>query len=411
MEKIAFIIIRYGEGVNGGAEAHCRMLAERLTPCYNVEVLTTTMRVFDDRSQDFPEGVTVENGVTIRRFRPQPIDGEAHKRLYKQAKTARRIRLWLRRAGLLPLVSSLHPGWTSGVGAERRVFESQPGHTPQMMDYIREHRNDYRALLFMNYYFSQTVLGATIAPEKSILIPLAHPNHALYYGISVGMFTRVRHIAFNTPAEERLCRRIFGRAMAPGSIVGCGIEEVAPADWQTVRTRYGLPERYVLYLGRVTPSKIGRLIPDFLRFRQHYGRPVKLVLVGGVDRDLPRPDSGEVILTGFVDDAEKSALIRHATLLINPSEQESLSLLMLEAMQNRIPSLVNGRSEVMKDHCRLSGAALWYDNRHDFRRKLRLLLEDDALRIRLGECGPAYVGKNYSWEVIIPRLRALIESI
>lgn len=26
--KIAFVVVRYGEGINGGAEAHCRMLAE-----------------------------------------------------------------------------------------------------------------------------------------------------------------------------------------------------------------------------------------------------------------------------------------------------------------------------------------------------------------------------------------------
>ena len=41
-KKVAFVIIRYGAEVNGGAEAHCRMLAERLVPYYDVEVLTTT---------------------------------------------------------------------------------------------------------------------------------------------------------------------------------------------------------------------------------------------------------------------------------------------------------------------------------------------------------------------------------
>lgn len=54
--------------------------------------------------------------------------------------------------------------------------------------------------------------------------------------------------------------------------------------------------------------------------------------------------------------------------MVNPSPMESLSLLMLEGMQSRIPLLVNGRSKVMKDHCRLSGAGLWYNNGRDFRK-------------------------------------------
>ncbi|WP_417016443.1 glycosyltransferase family 4 protein [Alistipes sp.] len=410
MEKIAFVIIRYGRDVNGGAEAHCRMLARRLAADYRVEVLTTTLRVFDDRQQDFPEGVSVEEGITVRRFTPQPIDGQRHEALYRRSKLTRRIRRWLDRVGLLGIVSTLHPRWSLGREAERRAIESQPSHTPRMMTFIREHGTEYRALFFMNYYFSQTILGATIHPERSILIPLAHPNHSLYYGIEAEMFTRVRHIAFNTRAEERMCRRIFGRAMAPSSIVGCGIEPVEPADWTTVRARYGLPESYVLYLGRVTRSKIGRLIPEFLRYKQRYGGTARLVMVGGIDAGIERPAGDEILMTGFVDDAEKSAIVRHATLMINPSAQESLSLLMLEALQNRIPVLVNGRSEVMKDHCRLSGAALWYDGWHDFRRKLHRLLDDEALRRQLAARGPAYVEANYSWKVILTRLRALIEN-
>lgn len=76
MKKIAFIIVRYGENINGGAEVHCQMLAERLLPYYEVEVLTTTIRAFNHPDQDYTEGVSSWNGVTIRRFKPQPIDQE-----------------------------------------------------------------------------------------------------------------------------------------------------------------------------------------------------------------------------------------------------------------------------------------------------------------------------------------------
>ena len=42
-EKVAITVTRYGKDINGGAELHCRMLAERLAPDYDVEILTTCM--------------------------------------------------------------------------------------------------------------------------------------------------------------------------------------------------------------------------------------------------------------------------------------------------------------------------------------------------------------------------------
>ena len=36
-EKVAFVVVRYGKNINGGAEYHCQMLAERLVSDYDVE--------------------------------------------------------------------------------------------------------------------------------------------------------------------------------------------------------------------------------------------------------------------------------------------------------------------------------------------------------------------------------------
>ena len=142
-----------------------------------------------------------------------------------------------------------------------------------------------------------------------------------------------------------------------------------------------------------------------------YGGDAKLVLVGGFENEIRKFDSPDILFTGYVSDEEKTAIVRHATVMVNPSPMESLSLLMLEGMQSRIPLLVNGRSKVMKDHCRLSGAGLWYNNGRDFRKKLHRLLSDPELRRTMSEKGPAYVREHYDWEIIIPKLRTLIESI
>ncbi|WP_195461551.1 glycosyltransferase family 4 protein [Alistipes sp. D31t1_170403_E11] len=411
MKKIAFVIARYGTGINGGAEVHCRMLAERLLPSYDVEVLTSTIRIFGDSAKDYPEGTTCENGVVVRRFKPQPIEANHNRQYRKQCKLARRIRFYLQRLGILRVVSSLHPVWKWGVAKESRFLKSQVSYTPALLHHIKTHKAGYNALIFINLYFAETVLGSVIAPEKSILIPLAHPNKPLYYSINAPAFTRVKHIAFNTAAEERLCRSIFGKALAPASIVGCGIEEAPAADWDRVKVKYGLPEHYVLYLGRVSEAKVDKLLPYFLRYKKHFDNDVKLVLAGGFEASIKRFEAPDIHFTGYVSDEEKSAIIRHSAAMVNPSPMESLSLLMLEGMQNRIPLLVNGRSEVMKDHCRLSGAALWYDNGRDFGRKLHRLLSDSALRRAMSEKGPAYIHEHYDWDVIISKLRKLIENI
>lgn len=410
MKKIAFIIIRYGIDVNGGSEVHCRMLAERLCPDYDVEVLTTTARVFKEPAQDYPEGVSTCNGVTVRRFTPEPIHHDQYRLYGKQCKTARRLRINLHKIGLLRPISNIHAEWSLSTQAEKRLFEAQATHAPALLRFLEAHHHDYAALIFINFYVAETIFGTTIAPEKSLLVPLAHPDKPLYYSLNAPMFTRVRHIAFNTDAERRLCQSIFGRALAPSSIVGCSIEESPAAEWEEVQSKYQLPEQYVLYLGRVAKSKLGEILSHFCAYKKKYDSPIKLVLVGGLETTLDFSNTPDILCTGYVSEEEKSAIIRHATVIVNPSTQESLSLLMLEAMQNSIPLLVNGHSAVMKDHCLKSGAALWYTNRRDFGSKLHQLITNQELRHTTSKKGPAYVHKHYDWDVIIPKLKALIES-
>ena len=53
MEKIAFVVVRYGKDINGGAEFHCKMLAERLINQYQVEVLTTCVKNYVTGDNEF----------------------------------------------------------------------------------------------------------------------------------------------------------------------------------------------------------------------------------------------------------------------------------------------------------------------------------------------------------------------
>lgn len=306
MKKIAFTIFRYDEGIFGGTEAHCRMLAERLCADYEVEVLTTTIRTSGIPAADFPPGVCVENGVTIRRFPTAPVDPARKGELNRRAKGAKRLRYRLDQAGLLAPLAELHPRWTCCRERERRLFGFYEEYSPAMQRFIREHCDDY-AILLIGYYITSGSIPALHVPEKCIFIPTAHPEKPLYYATYTEIFTRVRHIAFNTAAEQRLCRRIFGRGIAPNSIVGLGIVQTPPADWEQVRARFSLPERYVLYVGRVHPAKLGTVVRDFLRYELKHGSDPKLVLAGPPEPTCTVAPNPEIVLTDAVSEVNDAA--------------------------------------------------------------------------------------------------------
>ena len=66
--KVAFVVQRYGTEVVGGAELHCRWVAEHVAERHEVEVLTTTATDYLSWQNVLPEGETTVNGVRVRRF-------------------------------------------------------------------------------------------------------------------------------------------------------------------------------------------------------------------------------------------------------------------------------------------------------------------------------------------------------
>lgn len=411
-EKIAFVVSDYGPQAKGGTEKHCQMLAERLVDGYDVEVLTTNIcDVSFIEKVGLPRAKEWHNRVLVRKFEATPVNADSHDHYLKSFKRVRRLRKHLFQLGILRFWALLNPVWHCGTEKEEQIMKSYSCYSPDMFRYIREHKDEYKVFIAINISFPLAYYVSLYVPERTILIPTMHNESSSFRAIYTHVFTKVSYVAFNSSAEQRLARRIFGkRNMSRHGVIGVGVEQVTPAAWEQIKMKYNLPEEYLLYVGRIEKSKLYNIIRYFTAYKKKYPYSnLKCVLVGDHSGDVA--GSSEIVYTGFVDEHEKYAIIRHAKVLVNPSKFESLSLILLEGMQCGKAMLVNGKCEVLKEHCRKSNhAAVYYTGKRSFMSQLHRLDSDPDLRVKMGEKGRKYVEENYNWDLILSRLTEIIES-
>ena len=205
--KIAFIVQRYGAEILGGSEYHCRLIAERLAPKHQVEVLTTCAADYISWKNEYPEGSDRIRGVTVRRFaNARTRDIHAFNRYSEWIFTSPHTRddeiEWLRQQG----------PWC-----------------PALLEYLERNHNQYDVLIFFTYLYAPTVLGVRVAPHKSILVPTAHDEPAIRLEIYKELFSQPAGLAYNTEVERRFLTTHFSIRAVEEETVGCGVDLPAGA--------------------------------------------------------------------------------------------------------------------------------------------------------------------------------------
>ena len=410
-EKIAFVVVRYGKDINGGAEYHCQMLAERLIGEYDVEVLTTCVRNVSTGDNYYAEGIENWNGVVIRRFKADPVNPQSERTYTKRAKPARRLRRLLYQLRLLKFISVFFPVWNFKQEDEINAMNASMFYSSGLNSFIQCHKDDYKAFVAMSLDYPTFYYTALYAGEKMIAIPTMHYAKISFRSLLTLAISKVAYVGFNTGEEQKLGERIFGKAMKSCGIISVGIETPEAANWEEVKIKFQLPEKYLLYVGRITHVKLYHLLSYFLNYKKKYvDSTLKLVLVGGITIDkVVEPD---IIYTGFVSDEEKMSILQHAEIVVNPSNGESLSLILLEAMNQGKPMLVNGCCKVLKEHCLKSDfASFYYKNGRKFNHYLHKMENSAELHKQMAVKGRKYVADNYNWKHIMKRMNAAIDLV
>ena len=122
---------------------------------------------------------------------------------------------------------------------------------------------------------------------------------------------------------------------------------------------------------------------------------------------LEDPAHPDIKCLGYISEEDKYGLMAGAKALILPSEYESLSLSVLESMALGVPVLVNGKCQVLRQHCEKSKGGFYYE---EFAKFLSRFVTDGECRKQMGIAARDYVQREYSWEKTVEMYRMLIEG-
>ena len=387
--KLAFVVQRYGAGIAGGSEMHCRQLAEHLATRHDITVLTTTARDYVTWENALPAGSSVENGVRVERFRvARPRNLKA----------------------FADLSDDVFDDLGSTAEREEEWFRSNGPDAPALLEHLRAHGTQYDLVLFWAFRYAPSYFGLPLVADRAILVPTAEEDPAVDLDVLPGYFAQPAGYLFLTPEEEALVSTRAGRTLAPARVIGIGLDperEARPP--REPLDRLGVPGEFVLYLGRVDRNKGCATLLEYFQDFVEAGGQSTLVLAG--PSTLPIPAHPRIRALGYVDDAVRQALLSHARALLVPSPYESLSIVLLEAWNHATPALVNAYCKVLQGQVRRANGGLYYRSSREFQEALSWLLADDRGRRELGAQGLAYVDREYRWPTVLERVESLLDEV
>ncbi len=181
----------------------------------------------------------------------------------------------------------------------------------------------------------------------------------------------------------------------------------------TFRERYGLPERYLLFTGGISPRKnLTRLIDAFTAVAGEIDH--KLVITGGKgwrNRGVLAAirDNDRIIRTGFIEDEDMALLYNAAHLFVYPSLYEGFGLPVLEAQKCGCPVICGEGSSLSE----VGGDGVRFVDARDtaaLSEAIRRLTTDEAARKRLIKRGYDNA-RRFSWDRAARQLLELFHAM
>jgi glycosyltransferase involved in cell wall biosynthesis len=382
--RLLYVVQRYGDDIVGGSEAACRQFAEALTTSgHTVEVLTSCARSYVTWEDSYEPGTTEINGVTVHRL---PVVDRRYPERFGPTD------IWLMSERSSPLLFE-HERWALLMGPEVQGLRT----------WLIDNAERFDAAIFMTYLYSTATKGIPALAGRLPVVfqPTAHDEPSFRVPLFESTFRLPDSFLFFTPEERDVVRERFN-IEPDGRVVGIGIEMNPPvSSTETFRDKFEIgDDPFLIYVGRLDPMKGVRQLCDFfIELKNQFPSDLKLVLAGDPLVELPQHD--DIVVTGFLDEAEKHAAIAGSLALVQSSYFESFSIVLCEAWVQRRPALVQGASTVLRGQAMRSAGAIPYEGYAEFEQAVMMLLENPTLADEMGRNGRKYVEDTYEWAHVL----------
>ena len=301
--------------------------------------------------------------------------------------------------------------------SEQEDFFKYGINSPDLVKALGEYVNDEYELIALPYFHGLTHSVVNEYPNKISLIPCFHAEAQFYWPATERLLNNSKHIFFNAHEEKELTIKHYGRRVGrrvvESVVTGEGIELPSTNGDQVNRTSQegwlARADRYFVYAGRKDKGKNVHLLGEwFLEYTRQHGGNTKLVFIGIGDDSLV-PSSDRCVDLGFVSEARKLEVIKNSMGVINLSENESFSIVIMEAWLCGVPSVVSAKCAVTRGHVSRCNGGLFVSDKDEFCQALKHLEENEPVRRRLAANGQQYLLREFSFDTVLGRYLGELE--
>ena len=401
---IAVVVQRYGKNLIGGAESQARKISDKIIEQkdWSVDIYTTNAIDYLSWKPTILPLIEQENNLNVFRFpvrfsRKRYVFG-FYNRFFLYCRNIPIIRRFKR------LMYFLEKIW----------FVLQGPYCPDLINNLVHNSHKYEKIFFFTYLYYPTVYGLPKVAEKSVLIPESHDETPFYFLNVRKLFSMSTWVFANTLEEKKLIEKVHG-PLKNIKVVGIGIDKLREQEGDRLKNltfNPRLPNKYLLFLGRVSRGKgVPLLLDYFLKYCDDFPHDnLCLVLAGSLENGIEIKNRKKVLFLGQVTEDEKITLLNNAHAIVNPSPNESLSILVLESLLVKKPVLVNSHNPVLQAYADNLTSVFSFRSYQDWVSDIRYLDSTEWSEKENGMTidGMNWVLKNYSWNNVVNAFETVV---